>query len=104
MEDKIKGHSEGICVKEEDLPALRNEMLNEVKNVYHLASNAFKEMIIENYQCKDKVFAQRANDKEDPRKEDQGSTINTSAMLHNQNSYCWSRQLPPGHESPWSWI
>ena len=52
-------------------------------------------MIEENQQHKNKDFIQRVDNKEDPRKEDQWGTINTSAMVHNKNSRCWSQEFPP---------
>ena len=51
-------------------------------------------MINENHQYKDKDFAQRADDKEDPRKEEQGSTINTSAMSHNKTRNIGAGSFP----------
>ena len=53
--------------------ASKSDMLKDVNRM----NTNFKEMIIENYQFKDKDFNQQASSKED--KGRQGSTNNTSA-------------------------
>ncbi len=93
-EDNIKEQFEDMLITKENLLVFKNEVLNGVKDMDRTAQHNFKDIISENYNYKDKDFDQRADNKEDLRKEGQVSTSNTSALFQNKSPIAGASSFP----------